>query len=169
MHKDDRSSLAGDPIFGRGSVDHELSDFHDAQFGSEAREDSRRTRYRLAMARTRRTQDEDVIARLADAGEDAFRRLIDLPRRIAVGAMNSLGERLQSVATKLGGDDPLARRMAALEERLDSLEKPTKTTTRRASTSAKRSAARKASPVAAPAEPAQQGRAPAEGEAEHAR
>jgi hypothetical protein len=120
------------------------------------------------MAQTRRRQDEDVIARLADAGEDAFRRLVDVPRRMIVGAMSTVGERLQGVATKLGGADPLARRVATLEERLDSLEKPKKTTTRRASTSAKRSGTRRASPVATPAEPEQQGRAPAGGEGEGA-
>jgi hypothetical protein len=97
------------------------------------------------MARTRRTQDTDAISKLADAGEDALRRLVDLPRRTVVEAMDSVGERLHDVATKLRALDPLARRVAALETRFDSLEKPKKTTARRASTRAKPSRARRAS------------------------
>jgi hypothetical protein len=121
------------------------------------------------MAQTRRTQDEDVISRLADTGEDVFRRLVDVPRRMVVGVLNGVGERLHDVATKLGGPDPLAHRVATIEERLDSLEKPKKTTAPRASTRAKRPATRRASTPAAPAEAERQGRARAEGEGEHAR
>jgi hypothetical protein len=113
-----------------------------------------RTRYCLGMARTRRTQDKDVISRLADAGEDALRRLVEVPRRTVAGAMDAVGERLQDGARKLRAADPLARRVAALEKRLDSLEKP-KRTARRASTRAKPSAARRASTAAAPVEPEQ--------------
>ena len=97
------------------------------------------------MAGTRRTQDEDAISRLADAGEDALRRLVDLPRRMVVGTMDAVGEQLHQVATKLRAIDPLDGRVGAIERRLDSLEQPKKTTGRRASTSAKRRSARKAS------------------------
>ena len=96
--------------------------------------DSPQTRYRLSMARTRKTQDEDFISQVADAGEDVLRRLVDLPRRAVVGVMDGVDERLHDVATKLRAIDPLARRVAALEERLESLEKPKKTTARRRST-----------------------------------
>ena len=129
-------------------------------------EHSDRTRYRLGMAQTRRKQEEDVVSRLVDAGEDVFRRLVDLPRRMVVGVMDSVGDRLHDVAAKLGGPD-LAHRVATIEERLDSLEKPKKTTARRASTGAKRPATHSASTPAPPAEAQQQGRA--EGEGEHAR
>jgi hypothetical protein len=123
-----------------------------------------------AMAQTRRRrQDEDVVSRLADAGEDVFRRLVALPRRMVVGVMNGVGERLHDVATKLGGPDPLAHRVATIEKRLDSLEMRKKTTARRASTGAKRPATRRASTPAPPAEAQQQGGARAEGEGEHAR
>jgi hypothetical protein len=107
------------------------------------------------MAGTQRRQDEDVISRLADAGEDAFRRLVDLPRRTFAGAVDEVEERLNDVATKLRALDPLARRVAALEKRLDSLEKPKKTTVRRASTRAKPSAARRANTAATLVEPKQ--------------
>ena len=97
------------------------------------------------MAGTRRTQDEDVISRLADAGEDAFRRLVEIPRRIVVGTMEVVGEQLQHVATKLRATDPLDGRVDAIERRLDSLEQPNETTGRRASTRAKPPRARKTS------------------------
>ncbi len=107
------------------------------------------------MARPRRTQDTDAISRLADAGEEALRRLVDLPRRTFLEAMEGVDERLHDVATKLRALDPLARRVAALEKRLDSLEKPKKTTARTASTRAKRSTVRRASTAAALVEPEQ--------------
>ena len=105
------------------------------------------------MAETKRTkQDQDAISRLADAGEDALRRLVDLPRRAAVGVMHRLGERLDDVATKLRTVDPLSRRVTTLEKRIDSLERPKKAPARRASTRAKPSTARRASDAAAPVE-----------------
>ena len=94
--------------------------------------------------RTKRTQDRDVISRLADAGEDALRRLVGLPRRIGVVAMDGVEERLHDVTTKLRAIDPLNGRVGEIERRLDSLEQPKKTTARTASR-AKRPRARKAS------------------------
>ena len=108
------------------------------------------------MARTRTPQEKDVIARLADAGEDALRRMVDLPRRTVVRARDDIGERLHDVATKLRAVDPLARRVAELEKRLESLEKPKKrTTARRISTHARPSTARKVGTAAAVVEPEQ--------------
>ena len=107
------------------------------------------------MARTRRTQDKDVISRIADAGEEGLRRLVDLPRRAVVGVMHGAEERLHEVATKLRTIDPLARRVAALEKRLESLEKPKKTTARRASRRARPPTARRAGTSATLAQPAQ--------------
>jgi hypothetical protein len=101
------------------------------------------------MAGTRRTQDKDAIARLADAGEDALRRLVGLPRRVVVGTMDGVGERLHDVATRLRAIDPLDGRVGAIERRLDSLEHPKKTTRRTASTRAKPPRARKASTASA--------------------
>ena len=97
------------------------------------------------MAGTRRHQDKDAIARLAGAGEDALRRLVDVPRRIVVGTMDAVGERLHDVATRLRAIDPLDDRVGAIERRLDSLEQPKKTTRRTASTRAKPPRASKAS------------------------
>ena len=107
------------------------------------------------MARTKRAQDKDAISRLADTGEDALRRLVGFPRRVVVDVMDGVGERLQGAATKLRGIDPLVGRVAALEKRLDSLEKPKKRTARRASARAKPSTSHRAATAEALAEPQQ--------------
>ena len=44
------------------------------------------------MARTRRTQEKDAISRIADSSEDALRRIVELPRRIVVQAMDDVEE-----------------------------------------------------------------------------
>ncbi len=97
------------------------------------------------MAGSRKTQDTDVISHLADAGEDALRRLVAIPRRIVGGTIDGVLERLHDVATKLRAIDPLDGRVGAIERRLDSLEQPTKTTARSASTRAKPAGASKPS------------------------
>lgn len=175
VYEDHRFALAVDPIVDRCPVDHEPPNLHDDQFGRRRHTSGEKTRAERAIvfsvADTKRTkQDQDAISRLADAGEDALRRLVDLPRRAAVGAMHRLGERLDDVATKLRTVDPLSRRVTALEKRLDSLQRPNKAPARRASTRAKPSTARQASKPAAaveseqaehPAQPAREGeRAP---------
>jgi len=78
------------------------------------------------MAGTRTTHDKDVISQIAHAGEDVLRRLFSLPRRIVAGTLDSMGNRLQGAATKLGKADPLDGRLTALEKRLETLEKPGK-------------------------------------------
>ena len=117
------------------------------------------------MAARRGTEDKRVISQISDAGEDALRQLFGLPRRIVVGAIDGVAERLHDVATKLGAIDPLDGRVTAIERRLDSLEKPKKTTARTASRRAEPSRARKVSTAAAlESEPGEE-----QGEAEHAR
>jgi len=92
------------------------------------------------MARSRRTQEKDVISRLADAGEEALHRIGDLPGgKSMLKAMNDVRSRLDDVAVKLRRLDPLERRVSAVEKRLDSLDKPKPkpTTTRRRTTASK--------------------------------
>jgi hypothetical protein len=86
------------------------------------------------MTGTPRRQDGDAISRLADAGEDTLRRLVDLPRRAVVGVIDRVDARLRNVATRVRAVDPLAGRVERLEKRLDSLEKPKQTAARKAST-----------------------------------
>jgi len=97
------------------------------------------------MARTRRTQEKDVISRIADSGEDALRRFVELPRRIASQAMDDVEDALHALAVKVREIDPLYRRVTEIERRLDALEKTKRPTTRRRSTRARR-----ATPAAEP-------------------
>ena len=92
------------------------------------------------MARSRKTQEKDVIARLAEAGEEALQKLAELPGgKSMVKAMGDVRDRLDDVAAKLRTLDPLERRVSAIEKRLDSLQKPKPAT-------ARRTAARKTTP-----------------------
>ena len=76
---------------------------------------------------TKKTQDEDVIALVADVGEDVLRGLslllFTLPRRIVAGTLDGAGDVLHGAAAMLGKDDPVDTRVSDLEKRLDSLEK----------------------------------------------
>ncbi len=109
------------------------------------------------MAGTRRTPNKDVISRVADSGEDALRRLVDLPRRMVARAVDDVEERLHELAVKVREIDPLYGRVAAIERRLDALEKPKRATARRASTRARPSRSASAAPAL---EPEQAGREP---------
>jgi hypothetical protein len=96
------------------------------------------------MARRKEAQTDDVISRLADAGEDALRALVDLPRRTAVGVIDRVEHRLGKAAARLRAIDPLYGRVVTIEKRLDSLEHPAKPRTRRTPTRAKPPTAGKA-------------------------
>lgn len=101
------------------------------------------------MARSRKTQDKDVIARLADKGEEALQKLGDLPGgKSLLKAMGDIRTRLDDTTTKLRKLDPLERRVTSIERRLKALEGPKtaakrtttrKTTARKTTTRAKRS------------------------------
>jgi MoxR-like ATPase len=80
------------------------------------------------MARSRTTQDKDVISKLADKGEEALQKLADLPGgKSLVKAMGDIRTRLDDTTTKLRKLDPLERRVSATERRLKALEGPTAT------------------------------------------
>jgi len=97
------------------------------------------------MARSRKTQDKDVIGRLADKGEEALSKLGDLPGgKSLLKAVGDLRTRLDDTTTKLRKLDPLERRVSSIEKRLAALEpkpKPKSTTTRKPTT--RKPAARK--------------------------
>jgi len=90
----------------------------------------------MTQTPTKNTQDNDVIARVADAGEEVLRGLsillFSLPRRIVAGTLDGAGDVLHGAAKILGTDDPVDTRVTKLEKRLDSLEK---TNTRSSGTS----------------------------------
>jgi hypothetical protein len=86
-----------------------------------------------------RKQHKDVITRLAETGEEALHRLAELPGggRFAEAA-NALRDRVDDLAKRMRSLDPLERRVAELERRLDALSKPA----RRRTTTARKPAAR---------------------------
>jgi hypothetical protein len=127
------------------------------------------------MAATEESQDKDVIARIADKGEETLRRLVDTPRRMVGDVRGGVDARLHDLASKLRSIDPLDGRVAALERRLESLEKPAKKTTRqpakkttrRTSTRPKATATGQAGAIAtAKSDDAEKDDAPAGGENE---
>jgi hypothetical protein len=87
------------------------------------------------MARSRKTQEKDVIGRLADKGEEALNKLGDLPGgKSLLKAVGDIRTRLDDTTTKLRKLDPLERRVSSIEKRLAALEpkpKPKSTTTRK--------------------------------------
>ena len=81
----------------------------------------------VTETKTKKAQDEDVIAVVADVGEDVLRGLslllFTLPRRIVAGTLDGVGDVLHGAAAMLGKEDPVDTRVGDLEKRLDSLEK----------------------------------------------
>jgi hypothetical protein len=73
-------------------------------------------------------QNKDVIARLAETGEEALQKLAELPGGTrVVGAANTLRDHVDDLAKRVRSLDPLERRVAELERRLDALSKPAAT------------------------------------------
>jgi hypothetical protein len=63
--------------------------------------------------------DRDVIARLADRGEQTIARLADLPGGAkALKAVNDLRTRVDELGKKVRGIDALEKRVAKLEKEL---------------------------------------------------
>ena len=82
------------------------------------------------------TEDRDMIARLADRGEQTIARLADLPGGSkALKAVNDLRVRVDEMGKKVRGIDELEKRVAKLERELAALkraEKPKARTAARA-------------------------------------
>jgi len=69
--------------------------------------------------------DKDLIARLADAGEEALQRIAELPGgQKALTAVNELRARVDDLAKKVRGIDALEARVAKLEKEVAALKKP---------------------------------------------
>jgi hypothetical protein len=88
------------------------------------------------MAKTTKSSGQkDVITRLAEQGEEAFQRIAELVGGVRfVEAMNGMRERVDDMSKRLRSLDPLERRVAELERRLDVLSKPARSTTARKTT-----------------------------------
>jgi len=73
---------------------------------------------------TSKQRDKDLIARLADAGEEALQRLAELPGgQRALSTVNDLRSRVDDLAKKVRGIDELETRVAKLEKELAALKK----------------------------------------------
>jgi hypothetical protein len=98
----------------------------------------------------RKKQEKDVLQRLADSGEEALQKFIgDLPGGSkVVGAANSLFARVDELTKRVRSLDPLERRVADLERRLDALTKPaSRSAAKRTTTAGKTSASRARKPA----------------------
>ena len=81
------------------------------------------------MPQTTKTSkdDRDVIARLADRGEQTIARLADLPGGTkALKAVNDLRSRVDELGKKVRGIDVLEKRVAKLEQELAALQRAQK-------------------------------------------
>jgi len=71
--------------------------------------------------------DRDVIARLADRGEQTLAKLADLPGGTkALKAVNDLRTRVDELGKKVRGIDVLEKRVAKLEKELATLKRAQK-------------------------------------------
>ncbi len=85
--------------------------------------------YDWAMPETTKTSKDnrDVIARLADRGEQTIARLADLPGGTkALNAVNDLRTRVDELGKKVRGIDVLETRVAKLEKELAELKRAQK-------------------------------------------
>jgi outer membrane murein-binding lipoprotein Lpp len=72
-----------------------------------------------------KSSEKDLVARLADAGEDALQRLVDLPGgQRALTAFNDLRARVDELGKKVRGIDALEARVTKLEKEVAALKKP---------------------------------------------
>ncbi len=87
------------------------------------------------MAARARTKEKDVIARLADRGEEALHRLAELPGGTkALKAFSELRERVDELGKKVRGIDRLEARVVKLEKELAALKRQAKPRPSRKST-----------------------------------
>jgi hypothetical protein len=79
---------------------------------------------------------KDLLARLADAGEDALTRLASTPGTEKVfGAMTTMRDQVDALANKVRGIDALERRIEDLEKQVAKLSKPSTSSSRSRSSS----------------------------------
>jgi hypothetical protein len=77
---------------------------------------------------------KDLIARLADAGEEALSRLASSPGMDRVtGVMTNMRDQVDALAGRVRGLEDLEKRLAALERKVDRLSKPSAGTPRKTS------------------------------------
>jgi hypothetical protein len=91
-----------------------------------------------------RKQQKDVLTRLAESGEEALQRLAELPGGTrVVEAATTLRDRVDDLTKRIRSLDPLEKRVAELEQKLNELSKPANTRTRKPATTRAKSTTRK--------------------------
>ena len=93
-----------------------------------------------------RRQHKDVFTRLTETGEEALHKLVELPGGTKViEKANALRERVDDLTSRGRSLDPLEKRVAELEKRLDALAKPkpARSTTAKKTTTARKPAPKK--------------------------
>jgi hypothetical protein len=77
---------------------------------------------------------KDLIARLADAGEEALSRLASSPGMDRVsGVLTNMRDQVDALAGRVRGLEDLEKRLAALERKVDRLSKPSAAPARKTS------------------------------------
>jgi TolA-binding protein len=90
--------------------------------------------------------NKDLMARLADRGEQVVGRITDLPgAKTLVDSLASMTKQLNETQRRLRTLDPLEKRVTALEKRLEKIEGKG-STTKRTATRKKTSTTAKAAP-----------------------
>jgi hypothetical protein len=76
-----------------------------------------------------RRNQKDLLGRLSDVGEEALSRVAGSPTASRVfDSVGGMRERLDDVQKKLRGLDALEKRVAKLEQRVEELSKPKRST-----------------------------------------
>ncbi|MBA3384447.1 MAG: hypothetical protein H0T20_07315 [Actinobacteria bacterium] len=89
-------------------------------------------------------KQKDVLARLADAGEEALSRLASSPGVDRVtGAMTNLKDQVDALASKVRGMEALEKRVGELERKVERLSKSPDSGSRKTATARKTSSSRK--------------------------
>ena len=85
---------------------------------------------------------KDLIARLADAGEEALSRLASSPGMDRVtGVMTNMRDQVDALAGRVRGLEDLEQRLAALERKVDRLSTPSAGTSRKTSATSRKKTA----------------------------
>jgi polyhydroxyalkanoate synthesis regulator phasin len=89
-------------------------------------------------------KQKDVLARLADAGEEALSRLASSPGMDRVtGGLTNLKDQVDTLASRVRGMEALEKRVEALERKVERLSKSSGSSSRKTATARKTSSARK--------------------------
>ena len=95
------------------------------------------------MAKTKQT---DVLARLADAGEEVLSRLASSSGMDRVtGAVTNLKDQVDALANRVRGMEKLEKRVEDLERTVERLSKASSSSSRKTATARKTSSSRKTS------------------------